>query len=499
MYIIVHISIKYVICGLGCIHEKGDCGKMNYGIGSGSLPDSVQIRDKGRVSFHEIQLKQNPVEIFSAVCKNYEYAYLLESLEGPRKLARYSYVGFDPRLIVKIMDGTAEIHSKESSETSHERVEDPLLLLKRIIGRTEPYSPESRFVGGAVGYFSYDSVRYWEKLPETTIDDQGFPNVEVGIFDDGILFDHLNGCTLYHHRGEGRLSEIKRLLKEHCDFEPLSYTEPKTNVTKDYFEDTVLKAKEYIGAGDIFQVVLSKRHEFRIKGDLINFYKALREINPSPYMYFLKMGERSIVGSSPEMLVRVEANTVETFPIAGTRPLGSTPSETKSLTQDLLADPKERAEHVMLVDLARNDIGRVAKMGSVHVPEFMEVHYYSHVQHIVSRVVGELDRNQNCYDALRAVFPAGTVSGAPKVRAMEIIEELEKTRRGPYAGAVGYFSYNGNADFAITIRTLVSNRDRAFIQVGGGIVADSVPENEWFETEHKARALMRALEISGGK
>jgi anthranilate synthase component 1 len=216
-------------------------------------------------------------------------------------------------------------------------------------------------------------------------------------------------------------------------------------------------------------------------------------------MYFLKAGDRQIVGSSPEMLVRVDNRVVETFPIAGTRPCAEKPSENRRLAKELLSDPKERAEHVMLVDLARNDIGKVSKFGSVRVPEFMTVHRYSHVQHIVSRVVGNLRDECDCYDALRAVFPAGTVSGAPKVRAMEIIEELEPTRRGPYAGAVGYFSYNGNADFAITIRTLVANRGKAYIQVGAGIVADSVPEREWFETEHKAEALMKALEISGGE
>lgn len=378
-------------------------------------------------------------------------------------------------------------------------MKDPLLLLKRIMGQTEPYQAESRFTGGAVGYFSYDSIRYWENLPENTVDDQGFPDVEVGLFDDGIVFDHENESSFYYHREDDRLDEIKKMLRESYDFDPLSHTEPVTNITKDYFEDIVTKAKEYITAGDIFQAVLSKRYDFRVKGDLINFYDTLREINPSPYMYYLKMGRRSVIGSSPEMLVRVEGRNVETFPIAGTRPLGETPAETKKLTQDLLSDPKERAEHVMLVDLARNDVGRVTRYGSVHVPEFMEVHYYSHVQHIVSRVLGELQENKDCYDALRAVFPAGTVSGAPKVRAMEIIEELEKTRRGPYAGAVGYLSYNGNADSAITIRTLVADDDRASIQAGGGIVADSIPENEWFETEHKASALIKALETSGEK
>jgi anthranilate synthase component 1 len=269
------------------------------------------------------------------------------------------------------------------------------------------------------------------------------------------------------------------------------------NITKKRFEEAVEKAKEYIVAGDSFQVVLSKRFDFRIKGDLMAFYRSLREINPSPYMYFLKAGNRQIVGSSPEMLVRVDNGVVETFPIAGTRPCGENPRENKRLSKELLADPKECAEHVMLVDLARNDIGKIAKFGSVHVPEFMKVHRYSHVQHIVSQVVGDLRDDSKCYDALKAVFPAGTVSGAPKVRAMEIIEELEPTKRGPYAGAVGYFSYNGNADFAITIRTLFADKDKAYIQVGAGIVADSVPEREWFETDHKAEALMKALKKAG--
>jgi anthranilate synthase component 1 len=271
------------------------------------------------------------------------------------------------------------------------------------------------------------------------------------------------------------------------------------NITKKYFEQAVEKAKDYVACGDIFQVVLSKRYEFRVKGNLTAFYRSLREINPSPYMYFFKAGDRQIVGSSPEMLVRVDDRRVETFPIAGTRPCVMENSENRRLAKELLADPKERAEHVMLVDLARNDVGKISKFGSVRVPEFMKVHRYSHVQHIVSQVIGDLKEDCECYDALRAVFPAGTVSGAPKVRAMEIIEELEPSRRGPYAGAVGYFSYNGNTDFAITIRTLFADKDKAYIQAGAGIVADSVPEKEWFETEQKAGALMKALQICGGE
>ncbi len=287
------------------------------------------------------------------------------------------------------------------------------------------------------------------------------------------------------------------MKKKPNDSKDLSYTQPKVNFTKENFEKAVGKAKEYVTSGDILQVVLSKRYDLSLKGNLTQFYQSLRKINPSPYMYFLKAGDRKIIGSSPEMLVRVDNRVIETFPIAGTRPYSKNPSENIALAKDLLADPKERAEHVMLVDLARNDVGRVSKFGSVHVPEFMTIHHYSHVQHIVSRVVGKLKNGCDCYEVLRAVFPAGTVSGAPKVRAMEIIEELEPTRRGPYAGAVGYFSYNGNADFAITIRTLVSNKDKAYIQVGAGIVADSVPQREWFETEHKAEALMKALKASG--
>ena len=371
-----------------------------------------------------------------------------------------------------------------------------VILEKLVKDRTLP-NKELRFVGGAVGYIAYDAVRYWEKLPQKASDDLNFPDAQLGFFDDGIVFDHRQRRAFYYYSNDNRLAEVERLIKQPSDSEALTYNQPKVNITKKRFEKAVEKAKEYIISGDIFQVVLSKRYEFHVKGDLLAFYRSLREINPSPYMYFLKAGDRQIVGSSPEMLVRVDNRMVETFPIAGTRPCVENQGENRRLAKELLADPKERAEHLMLVDLARNDIGKIAKFGSVHVPEFMTVHRYSHVQHIVSQVVGDLKENCECYDALRAVFPAGTVSGAPKVRAMEIIEELEPTRRGPYAGAVGYFSYNGNADFAITIRTLFADKGKAYIQVGAGIVADSVPEREWFETDHKAEALMKALKRSG--
>jgi anthranilate synthase component I len=374
-----------------------------------------------------------------------------------------------------------------------------LQAVKRAVSGRATANKDFRLAGGAVGYISYDSIRYWEKLPATTQDDLGFPDVEMGIFDDGVVFDHKQKRAYYYYYGINRLPEIETLLKQQNDSENLTFTEPKVNTTKKDFELAVEKAKQYVTQGDIFQTVLSKRFDFNFTGDLTEFYSALRAINPSPYMYFYKAGSRQIVGSSPEMLARVENRNVETFPIAGTRPAAANAAENRQLAKELLADPKERAEHVMLVDLARNDVGKVSKFGSVRVPEFMQVHRYSHVQHIVSRVVGDLKEECDCYDALRAVFPAGTVSGAPKVRAMEIIEELEPTRRGPYAGAVGYFSYNGNMDFAITIRTLFAHENRAFIQAGAGIVADSVPEREWFETEHKVGALMKALQACGGK
>jgi len=400
---------------------------------------------------------------------------------------------------MRVKNGEAEVYNRKTGEESREKVSDPLLVVKRVVGGQISASERPRFIGGAVGYLSYDAIRYWERLPEFAVDDSNFPDIEIGIFDDGIVFDHRKRQVFYYYLSEDRLAEVDRLIKENDDFGSLHYTHPKLGVTKEQFEDAVETSKGYITRGDILQVVISKRYELRVKGDLRNFYGALRKINPSPYMYFLKMGNRQIVGSSPEMLVRVDNRTVETFPIAGTRPRVKKTSKNRALARELLSDPKERAEHVMLVDLARNDIGKVSRFGSVQVPEFMTVHQYSHVQHIVSRVVGELRDECDCYDALRAVFPAGTVSGAPKVRAMEIIEESEPVRRGPYAGAVGYFSYNGNADFAITIRTLVVNGGKAYIQVGAGIVADSVSEREWFETEHKARALMKALEISGAE
>jgi anthranilate synthase component 1 len=450
------------------------------------------------LSFKKIRLQNSPLEVFSKLNKHHPTAYLLESIEGPKKLAQFSFLGFDPKLTIQIKNGIVTTRNPQTGEETKEAISEPLQAIKLALGGRETANKDFRFAGGAVGYISYDAVRSWEKLPSTTADDLRFPDVEMGVFDDGIVFDHRQKRAYYYYYGKSRLPEIEQLIKNPVETGDLAFSVPTVNATKEQYEKAVDKAKEYITQGDIFQVVLSKRFDFRFKGDLTQFYSALRAINPSPYMYFYKSDGRQIVGSSPEMLARVENRSIETFPIAGTRPVAANAAENKRLARNLLADQKERAEHVMLVDLARNDVGKVSKFGSVRVPEFMQVHRYSHVQHIVSRVIGDLRDECDAYDALRSVFPAGTVSGAPKVRAMEIIEELEPTRRGPYAGAVGYFSYNGNMDFAITIRTLFTDGDRAFIQAGAGIVADSVPENEWFETEHKASALLKALEACGG-
>lgn len=376
------------------------------------------------------------------------------------------------------------------------RTKDPLSDVRKIVAKNSSQYADSRFIGGAVGYISYDCIRYWEDIPRRSDDDLKFPDIDMGIFTDGIVFDHKRQRQFYYSLDQDRFEEVGNHLQKTASPEPIEHHEPQPNVSRDAFEEKVARAKEYIFAGDIFQVVLSRRYRLRFEGNLLYFYRALREINPSPYMYYLKMDGRQIIGSSPEMLVRVEGRSVETYPIAGTRPRGVDADDDLRKMKELEGDPKERAEHVMLVDLARNDMGRVCKHGSVRVPELMFIQKYSHVQHIVSKVVGQLERGQDAYDTLRALFPAGTVSGAPKVRAMEIIEESEPCRRGPYAGAIGYFSFNGNADFAISIRTLVAEGQNAYIQVGAGIVADSIPEQEWLETEHKAQALLRAFEIT---
>ena len=375
-----------------------------------------------------------------------------------------------------------------------------------------------RFTGGAVGYLSYDVVRLVERLPRATADDLGFPDILFGIYDTVLAFDHLkqriqivsnikteeNGRRL----GPGALRDrfraacrkieaTERLLRRPAAppaRRPRGRDRWRANVTAAQYKESVKRAKDYIRAGYIFQVVLSQRFARRASASPFSIYRALRRINPSPYMYYLDFGEVSLAGASPEMLVRVEGDRIRTRPIAGTRPRGRDEDRDLRLEQDLLADPKERAEHVMLVDLGRNDLGRVSRAGSVEVTRFMTVERFSHVMHLVSEVTGRLRPGQDAFDGLLACFPAGTVSGAPKVRAMEIIEELETTRRGPYAGAVGYIDYSGNLDSCITIRTTVMARGVAHVQAGAGIVADSIPEREHRECVSKAGALIDAIE-----
>jgi anthranilate synthase component 1 len=470
---------------------------QKWGIAFGSTLQDELVAKTVQVKIEKFPYYASPVSIFEKL-EDCKYAYLLESVEGSEKLAEFSFVGFNPHTTISAKDRTVKILDITSSEERVQETNDPLGAIRKEVKKNQAQFDRFRLTGGAVGYISYDSVRCLEKLPETAFDDQEYPDIEMALFDDGLVFDHINKEGYYHYQSASRLKELEDLIQnDAADPEPLRYTSPTLNPPKEQFKESVAKAKEYISSGDVFQVVLSKRYSFKLTGSLLPFYKALRTINPSPYMYFLKMGERRVVGSSPESLFRVDRGTLETYPIAGTRPRNDDPVKNQAVAEELLSDPKERAEHVMLVDLARNDVGRVAEFASVRVPEFMTVHQYSHVQHIVSKVVGTMRSDKDAFDVLKVMLPAGTVSGAPKVRAMEIIEELEPTRRGPYAGAVGYFSNNGNADFAIAIRTLTTNRDRASIQVGAGIVADSDPDKEWVETDHKSAALLKALALAG--
>lgn len=375
-------------------------------------------------------------------------------------------------------------------------VADPLEVLERFIIGNIGLEHGFRFIGGAVGYISYESIKYWENIEFRNKKKCLFPDMEFGIFNKGIIFDHrMDEAYLFGPSMDKDDQAINLKYNNEELSSEIKLKSAKPNISKSEFEETVIKAKEYISSGDIFQVVLSKKYEVEFDGLIESFYNRLRKSNPSPYMYMLKMNERIVVGSSPEMLFRVEGTKVETFPIAGTRPVTSDEGINEKLAKELKTDEKELAEHAMLVDLARNDLGQVCRFGTVRVEELMKIHRFSHVQHMVSRVTGELRVGYNCFDVLRSLFPAGTVTGAPKIRAIEIIDELEQEERGPYAGCVGYISFNGCADFAITIRTLMcSSKGRGYIQSGAGIVADSKPENEWYETEHKARALLNALE-----
>jgi len=462
---------------------------------------------------------ETPVSAFTKVGMG-KHAYLLESVEGGEKLGRYSFLSSSPALIFESKGRKVTLSLKAPVMRQVKETDNPLEELKKIMQKYKPVEVGGlpRFYGGAVGYIGYDMVKFIEDIPSTNPDDLDLPDCKFIFTDNLLIFDHvahtIKVVSCVHLDREK--NNLKTLYNEACRKIDKLITElrkkpkkrPKvrrsvsskivleSNFTRNGFEKIVEKAKKYIRAGDIIQTVLSQRLQTKVSAHPFDIYRALRVINPSPYMYYLSLGGMNLVGSSPEILVRQEGRIVEVRPIAGTRPRGKDEFEDKKLERELLKSSKEKAEHLMLVDLGRNDIGRVCEYGSVKVPELMVVERYSHVMHIVSGVVGKLKRGMDGFDVLRACFPAGTVSGAPKVRAMEIIEELENLKRGPYAGAVGYFSFQGNMDMAITIRTILIKGRKAFLQAGAGIVADSIPKNEYEETINKAKALFEAIEMA---
>jgi len=448
-------------------------------------------------------------------------SFLLESVVGGEKWARYSFLGTNPSKVIKGRGKNIEIKEKGKKPVVFE-AEDPVDVLKKELSHYKPVDVPGlpRFSGGLVGYMGYDMVRFFERVPDSKKAGLDMPDMFFMLADTMLIFDSLKQkikiVSNAHVEGKSpakaykeaveKIEGIEKRLKGSKGHPPQADKGSKRkNITqkfkssfgtKEAFEEAVLKSKEYIAAGDIFQVVLSQRFERKSDVEPFDVYRALRVINPSPYMYFINTGDAEIVGSSPEILVRLEGEKVVLRPIAGTRRRGESDIEDKALEEELKKDPKEIAEHIMLVDLGRNDVGRVSEKGSVNVTELMAVERYSHVMHMVSNVEGNLEKGLDAFDVLRASFPAGTVSGAPKVRAMEIIDELEPIKRGPYAGAVGYFSYSGNMDTCITIRTLIIKDKKVYVQAGAGIVADSVPEKEYTETVNKAMGMMKAVDMA---
>lgn len=443
--------------------------------------------------------------------KDKGYSFLLESAEGGEKWGRYSFIGCTPILIITYQDERVKISGPEGRDI-YERVNDPLPLLRETLKEFHlaQLSDLPRFQGGLIGYFSYDIVRCFERLPNISIKDLSIPEAVFVLPKTLIIFDHVKHTVkivsfvdLRKERElkkayEGAISSIEKNILQlrsplNYGSKAISISTISSNFSKESFMSAVDRIRSYIFSGDAIQVVLSQRLSTKIDGDDFSIYRALRSINPSPYMFYLNFDKLKLIGSSPEILVRLEGDLITLRPIAGTRPRGRDENEDLALEEELLNDPKERAEHIMLVDLGRNDVGRVSRPGTVRVTDLMVIERYSHVMHIVSNVTGRLQEGKDAFDVLKACFPAGTVSGAPKIRAMEIIEEFEPTRRGPYAGAVGYFSLSGDMDFCITIRTVVIWEDMLHVQVGAGIVADSVPEREYEETMNKAKAMLKAI------
>ncbi|MBD3343536.1 MAG: anthranilate synthase component I [Chitinivibrionales bacterium] len=462
---------------------------------------------------------ETPVSIWLKLFRDEPYSFLLESVTGNDTVARYSFIGGNPFMTFKVNKGSWEF-TGEYNEHGDDR---PLEKLREIMAGFKPVAVPGlpRFCGGAVGFFSYDSVRLRENIPDSNPDDSFCDDIFLGFYKDLIVFDNKEHKLLLianiftdsnddfesvYKDAVYRLGKIQdkmavRLASSHISIEQID--EPESNFERKEYEKAVEQCKEYIRAGDIFQVVLSQRFSLGVKSDPFDLYRILRTVNPSPYMYYLSCGDASIIGASPEMLVRVEDGVVETRPIAGTRPRGKDEHEDDLLAEELKKDPKEIAEHVMLVDLGRNDLGRVCEFGSVKAEDMIHIEKYSHVMHLVTNVSGTLKRECDALDALFSCFPAGTLSGAPKIRAMEIIDELETLRRGIYGGALGYIDFSGNLDSCIIIRTILHKNNTAYIQAGAGIVADSVPWREYDETVNKAMALFTAIrnarEIIGEK
>ena len=465
---------------------------------------------------------ETPVSAFRKLSSGAEYAFLLESVEGGESIGRYSFIGFDPEILIRARNSEIDLIRGGNEETV-EGYDDPMAFLREFMQRYQPATDPNLppFIGGGVGYMAYDLVRHFERLPDDNPDDRLLPDCYFMITDTLAIFDHVRHRMILlanahvtespREAYESAVHKIQLMAERlHTRYRPVANQLRKrlhpmveeggrrmsSNFERADFERRVERIKQYIHAGDAFQVVFSQRFSKPYHGDPFDIYRALRAVNPSPYMFYLKFGELQLAGSSPEILVRVTRDEVVVRPIAGTRPRGTTPQEDAELERELLADPKERAEHIMLVDLGRNDIGRVSTAGTVTVDDLMSIERYSHVMHIVSNVKGRLKPDADAFDALAACFPAGTVSGAPKIRAMEIIDEMENLRRGPYAVAVGYFSFDGNLDSCITIRTCLVKGRRVYVQAGAGIVADSDPAAEYEETCNKAMALLRAVELA---
>jgi anthranilate synthase component 1 len=469
-----------------------------------------------------LKLRNAPAESPASGAGNPRCSFLLESAEGGERIGRYSFVGATPRRVLRVKDGRQWVEgltigrSREGGDTP---CPDPLAAVRALV---EAYRPALRtarspFEGGALGYLSYEAGRYFERLPSAARDPLDFPDATFQDVDTVLVFDHIaRRARVVSHawivdpdgarssvqdayaRATERIDAVVARLDAPVPTAPSIPVGPQsfsTNMGREHYEDMVARGKEHILAGDILQVVLSQRLTIPLAGDAFGLYRRLRTVSPSPYMYFLDFGDHQVIGASPELLVQIKDGVVFTRPIAGTRPRGASPDADDALAADLLADEKERAEHLMLVDLARNDVGRVSYPGSVEVNHFMEVERFSHVMHLVSDVSGRLSARCTPYDALRAAFPAGTVSGAPKIRAMQIIADLEPDCRGPYAGAVGFINTLGDMEMAITIRTGVARDESLELQVGAGIVADSVPEREYMETINKARALLEAAGV----